>query len=75
MHNPKLMFKGPNGPVLATIKIQTAWRRYSIQLLQLTETPNDYGNDDSAQVQTVPTKKIYKTENLKAEAGVIQSVE
>lgn len=22
------MFKGPNGPVLATIKIQTAWRRY-----------------------------------------------
>ena len=28
MTNPLLMFKGPNGPVLATIKIQTAWRRY-----------------------------------------------
>lgn len=28
MTNPRLMFKGPNGPVLATIKIQTAWRRY-----------------------------------------------
>jgi len=47
----------------------------SIQLLQLTETSNDYGNDDLAQIQTIPTKKIYKTENLKAEAGVIQSVE
>lgn len=23
-----MMFKGPNGPVLATIKIQTAWRRH-----------------------------------------------
>jgi hypothetical protein len=28
MNNPKVMFKGPNGPVLATIKIQTAWRRH-----------------------------------------------
>lgn len=28
MHNPKIMFKGPNGPVLATLKIQTAWRRH-----------------------------------------------
>lgn len=28
MQNPKIMFKGPNGPVLATIKIQTAWRRH-----------------------------------------------
>jgi hypothetical protein len=28
MTDPKVMFKGPNGPVLATIKIQTAWRRY-----------------------------------------------
>lgn len=28
MTDPKVMFKGPNGPVLATIKIQTAWRKY-----------------------------------------------
>ena len=28
MKNPRQMFKGPNGPVLATIKIQTAWRRH-----------------------------------------------
>jgi hypothetical protein len=28
MTDPKVMFKGPNGPVIATIKIQTAWRRY-----------------------------------------------
>lgn len=28
MTDPKVMFKGPNGPVLATIKIQTAWRRH-----------------------------------------------
>jgi hypothetical protein len=28
MRNPKVMFRGPNGPVLATIKIQTVWRRY-----------------------------------------------
>lgn len=26
--NPLFKFKGPNGPVLATIKIQTAWRRH-----------------------------------------------
>jgi hypothetical protein len=26
--NPIFKFKGPNGPVLATIKIQTAWRRH-----------------------------------------------
>ena len=26
MTNPKLMFKGLNGPVLAAIKIQTVWR-------------------------------------------------
>lgn len=28
MRNPRIMFKGPNGPVIATIKIQTVWRRY-----------------------------------------------
>ena len=28
MHNPKHRFKGPNGPVLAAIRIQTAWRGY-----------------------------------------------
>ena len=28
MHNPKHRFKGPNGAVLAAIKIQTAWRGY-----------------------------------------------
>ena len=26
--NPKNKFKGPNGPVLAAIKVQTAWRRH-----------------------------------------------
>ena len=28
MKNNRQMFKCPNGPVLATIKIQTAWRRH-----------------------------------------------
>ena len=28
MTNPRVMFKGPNGPVLAAIKIQTCWRRH-----------------------------------------------
>jgi hypothetical protein len=26
--NPLFKFKGPNGPVLATLKIQTAYRRF-----------------------------------------------
>ena len=26
--NPKNKFKGPNGPVLAIVKIQTCWRRH-----------------------------------------------
>jgi hypothetical protein len=26
--NPKKKFTGPNGPVLASIKLQTAWRRH-----------------------------------------------
>ena len=28
MYNPQHKFKGPNGPVLATIKIQSNWRRH-----------------------------------------------
>jgi len=28
MQNPKNKFKGPNGPVLAAVKLQTAWRRH-----------------------------------------------
>lgn len=28
MKNPRNKFKGPNGPVLAAIKLQTAWRRH-----------------------------------------------
>ena len=28
MSNPMMRFKGPNGPVLAAIKIQTCWRRH-----------------------------------------------
>lgn len=28
INNPKTKFKGPNGPVLAAVKLQTAWRRY-----------------------------------------------
>jgi len=28
INNPKNKFKGPNGPVLAVLKIQTAWRRH-----------------------------------------------
>jgi hypothetical protein len=26
--NPKNKYKGPNGPVLAAIKVQTVWRRH-----------------------------------------------
>lgn len=28
MTNPLTMFKGPNGPVLAAVRIQTIWRRH-----------------------------------------------
>ena len=28
MRNPRHKFRGPNGHVLATIKVQTAWRRH-----------------------------------------------
>jgi len=28
IHNPKSKFKGANGPVLAVVKLQTAWRRH-----------------------------------------------
>ena len=28
MENPVMKFKGPNGPVIAAIKIQTCWRRH-----------------------------------------------
>ena len=28
INNPRNMYKGPNGPVLAAIKIQTVWRRH-----------------------------------------------
>lgn len=28
MNNPRMCFKGANGPVLAAIRIQTTWRRH-----------------------------------------------
>ena len=28
IRNPRIKYKGPNGPVLAAIKIQTTWRRH-----------------------------------------------
>ena len=28
INNPRNKFKGPNGPVLAAIKVQTCWRRH-----------------------------------------------
>ena len=28
VNNPKNKYKGPNGPVLAAIKVQTTWRRH-----------------------------------------------
>jgi hypothetical protein len=28
LNNPKKKYTGPNGPVLAAIKLQTAWRRH-----------------------------------------------
>ena len=28
LNDPKTKFNGPNGPVLAVVRIQTAWRRH-----------------------------------------------